>query len=184
MGQSTKEKLFQSFKGLVEENSLGKITISDITGRVGVNRHTFYYHFKDERDLMEWGITQSLEKMKNECSKNGKWIDSMDAVLEKAEKERKFILALFHSHLKSNFCNIVTGWSFNLFDSIIREKAEGVPIKEHDLQFIVGLLSYGLTGIVVDWLQDGMMISHRILCEQVTTLVGDSFQGAIQKFVK
>lgn len=46
MAQSTKEKLFQSFKSLVEEKPLGKITISDITERVGVNRHTFYYHFK------------------------------------------------------------------------------------------------------------------------------------------
>lgn len=184
MAQSTKEKLFQSFKGLVEEKTLGKITISDITDRVGVNRHTFYYHFKDERDLMEWGITQCLERIRKEYSNTGKWIDSMDSVLEKAEKEKKFILALFHSHLKSNFCSIVTGWSFNLFDGIIREKAEGVAIKEQDLQFIIGLLTYGLSGIVIDWLDDGMMVSHKRLCEQVNTLVGDSFQGAINKFVK
>ena len=184
MGQSTKERLFQSFKSLVEEKPLGKITISDITERVGVNRHTFYYHFKDERDLMEWGIKECLERTRVEAIKGGMWIDSMDMVLEKAEMERKFILTLFHSHLKEEFCNIICGWSFSIFDKIIREKSKGQAIKEQDVQFIIKILTYGLTGIVVDWLEGGMMESHKKLCEQVRTLIGDSFEGAIQKFVK
>ena len=184
MAQSTKEKLFQSFKSLVEEKPLGKITISDITERVGVNRHTFYYHFKDERDLMEWGIKQCLERTRIEAVKGGMWIDSMDMVLEKTEMERKFILTLFHSHLKEEFCSIICGWSFSIFDRIIREKSKGQPIKEQDLQFVIKILTYGLTGIVVDWLEGGMMESHKKLCEQVRVFIGDSFEGAIQKFVK
>ena len=184
MAQSTKEKLFQSFKGLVEEKPLGKITISDITERVGVNRHTFYYHFKDERDLMGWGIKQCLERILVEASNGGMWIDSMDMVLEKAEHERKFILTLFHSHLKEEFCSIICGWSFSIFDRIVREKAKGQNIKEQDMQYIIKILTYGLSGVVMDWLGGGMMESHKKLCDQTRVLVGDSFESAIQKFVK
>ena len=184
MAQSTKERLFQSFKSLVEEKPLGKITISDITERVGVNRHTFYYHFKDERDLMSWGISQCLERTRAEAAKSGMWIDSMDMVLEKAEEERKFILTLFHSHLKDDFCNIVNGWSFSIFDRIVREKAKGQNIKEQDLQFVIKILTYGLTGVVVDWLEGGMMESPKKLCEQVKTLIGEKFEGALRMFIK
>ena len=107
MAQATKERLFRSFKSLVEENHINKITISNITERVGVNRHTFYYHFRDEKDLMVWGITQNLDKAKADAIKEGNWIDSLDKILMKAEEERKFLLALFHSHLKEGFCEII-----------------------------------------------------------------------------
>ena len=86
--------------------------------------------------------------------------------------------------MKEEFCNIICGWSFSIFDKIIREKSKGQAIKEQDVQFVIKILTYGLTGIVVDWLEGGMMESHRKLCEQVRTLIGDSFEGAIQKFVK
>ena len=184
MAQSTKEKLFQSFKSLVEEKPLGKITISDITERVGVNRHTFYYHFKDERDLMAWGIRQYLDRAREEALKCGMWIDSMDMTLEKTERERSFILALFHSHLKEQFCNIICDWSIDIFNRIVREKAKGQQIKEQDLQYIVKILTYGLAGIVMDWLEGGMMESHTKLCEQTRLLIGDQFEGVIQKFIK
>ena len=86
--------------------------------------------------------------------------------------------------MKEEFCNIICGWSFSIFDRIIREKSKGQPIKEQDLQFVIKILTYGLTGIVVDWLEGGMMESHKKLCEQVRVFIGDSFEGAIQKFVK
>ena len=184
MAQATKERLFRSFKTLVEENPINKITISNITERVGVNRHTFYYHFRDEKDLMVWGITQNLDKAKADAVKEGNWIDSLDKLLMKAEEERKFLLALFHSHLKEGFCEIIQTWSLSIFDRIIRENSQGMNIREQDLQFVIKLLTYGLSGIVMDWLAGGMMDSHRKICEQVRTLIGDSFQGVLKQFAR
>ena len=44
---------------------LSKITITNITKDCGVNRQTFYYHFKDVYDLLEWiymnEVIQSME---------------------------------------------------------------------------------------------------------------------------
>lgn len=50
-GNLTREAIKKAFIGLLEEKSLNKITIEDITSRVGINRQTFYYHFKDILDL-------------------------------------------------------------------------------------------------------------------------------------
>ena len=33
---------------------LSKITVTDITEDCGISRMTFYYHFKDIYDLVEW----------------------------------------------------------------------------------------------------------------------------------
>ena len=184
MSQSTKEKLFYSFKDLTMEKPLSKITISNITERVGVNRHTFYYHFKDEKDLMEWGVKRSLEKAMTEASRSGAWIDSLEPVLDMAEKERTFILTIYHSQLKSSIRKVIYGWSLSIFDNIIRNNASGMNIKEQDLQFFVKIITYGVSGIFFDWLEGGMMENRRLLCEQIRCLTGSSFEGELQKFVK
>ena len=52
MSQVTKRALEASLKNLLLQKPLSKITISDITEDCGINRMTFYYHFKDIYDLV------------------------------------------------------------------------------------------------------------------------------------
>ena len=48
VSQTTKRALEASLKKLLLQKPLNKITINDITEDCGVNRMTFYYHFKDK----------------------------------------------------------------------------------------------------------------------------------------
>ena len=54
MSQITKRAMVASLKNLLLKKPLNKITISDITEECGVNRMTFYYHFQDVFELIEW----------------------------------------------------------------------------------------------------------------------------------
>ena len=56
VSQTTKRALEASLKKLLLQKPLNKITINDITEDCGVNRMTFYYHFKDIYDLVDWII--------------------------------------------------------------------------------------------------------------------------------
>lgn len=50
----TKRALAASLKELMEEKPLEKISISEICGRCGMHRKSFYYHFMDKYDLVNW----------------------------------------------------------------------------------------------------------------------------------
>lgn len=54
MLDTTKRALETSLKNLLLKKPVNKITINDITEDCSVNRATFYYHFKDIYDLIEW----------------------------------------------------------------------------------------------------------------------------------
>ena len=63
MSQMTKRALVASLKDLLAEKPLDKITVTDLTEHCGVNRMTFYYHFKDIYDLVEWAaVTPSSSR--------------------------------------------------------------------------------------------------------------------------
>ena len=50
----TKNALAASVKNLMKEKSFQKISVSDICKECGMNRKSFYYHFKDKYDLVNW----------------------------------------------------------------------------------------------------------------------------------
>lgn len=62
MSQVTKRALEASLKNLLLKKPLNKITINDITEDCGINRMTFYYHFQDIYDLVEWACLEDAKK--------------------------------------------------------------------------------------------------------------------------
>ena len=60
----TKRLLAQSLQEIMATTPLEKISVNDIVDHAGVGRNTFYYHFEDKYDLVNWyfqnGITSFL----------------------------------------------------------------------------------------------------------------------------
>lgn len=50
----TKKALSSALKQLMEEKPFEKINIGDICERCEMNRKSFYYHFRDKYDLVNW----------------------------------------------------------------------------------------------------------------------------------
>ncbi len=53
-GGTTKLALAGAMKALMSEQPFQKITVGDICERCGMNRKSFYYHFLDKYDLVNW----------------------------------------------------------------------------------------------------------------------------------
>ena len=66
MSGFTKEIIARTFTELLEEKSMAKITVKDIVERCGVNRNTFYYHFRDIPDVVEF-ILKRADRMRLEA---------------------------------------------------------------------------------------------------------------------
>lgn len=50
----TKRALAQALKQLMSQQPLEKISVGEICALCEMNRKSFYYHFKDKYDLVEW----------------------------------------------------------------------------------------------------------------------------------
>ena len=59
---STKSALADAMKKLMVCKSFAKISISDLCEECGLNRKSFYYHFKDIYDLLEWIFANEVVK--------------------------------------------------------------------------------------------------------------------------
>lgn len=63
--QNTKKMLANTLISLIKKKSLSKITISEIVKECQINRKTFYYHFEDIYELLEWHLEQEINSIIN-----------------------------------------------------------------------------------------------------------------------
>lgn len=59
----TKKLLAQSFAQLAREKQIDDITVNDIVELCGISRTTFYRHFADKYELMNWIFDQYIESL-------------------------------------------------------------------------------------------------------------------------
>ncbi len=50
----TKRALAQALKELLQTQNFDKISVGNICEKCGMNRKSFYYHFKDKYELVNW----------------------------------------------------------------------------------------------------------------------------------
>ena len=50
----TKRALSQALKELIKTRPIEKISVGNICDACGLNRKSFYYHFQDKYDLINW----------------------------------------------------------------------------------------------------------------------------------
>lgn len=89
MCDATKRKIADCVKKLMRHKEISRITIQDIMDETHMSRQSFYYHFKDIYDVLEW---IGLNDFKNQLV--GEDYDSMEAwgcdLMKVLKEERSF----------------------------------------------------------------------------------------------
>ena len=90
----TKNSLASSMKKLMAEKSFAKISITDICDGCGMNRKSFYYHFKDKYDLMNWIFYSDFIILIGTTKCESGW-DLVEAVCKMFYNDQKFYRSAF-----------------------------------------------------------------------------------------
>ena len=62
----TKKLLVEAFQEVSREKKMSQITVKDITERATVNRATFYAHFTDKYDILDYTLSVTILKDLND----------------------------------------------------------------------------------------------------------------------
>ena len=85
--------LAESFKELAKKHPIEKITIKEITDLAGVIRPTFYNHFQDKYELLEWIITTDLLDPIEPLIQNGMISEGLVLLFTNIEKDSEFLFS-------------------------------------------------------------------------------------------
>ncbi len=132
MSNITKKALEASLKKLMMKKPLDKITIRDITDDCGISRMTFYYHFQDIYDLIEWicleDATAALQGKKT-CAT---WNEGLEQIFEAVLDNKTFILNAYRCISREQMENFLFKMTYGLIRGVVDEKSAGTALGEEE----------------------------------------------------
>lgn len=182
MSQITKYALENSLKNLLLQKPLDKITISDITDDCGISRMTFYYHFKDIYDLVEWSCFEGARKVLQENKTYETWQQGYLQIFEEVKKNKPFIMNVYKCVHREQVEKYLQPLVNNLVLNVINEEAQNTNVTEDDKLFISQIYSYILMGLMLDWIKDDMEPDPEEIIDRLATLIKDTIPEALKRF--
>lgn len=182
MSQVTKRALEQSLKNLLLKKPLTKITVGDITDDCGINRMTFYYHFKDIYDLVEWSCLEDAKRALDEKKTYDTWQQVLLQIFKAVQENKPFILNVYRCVHREQVEKYLQPLVDQLLLNVINEEAAGITVRDEDKQFIAQVYSYMFIGLMLDWIKDDMREDPQQIVEKLSKLIKGSVSVALSRF--
>ena len=182
MSQTTKRALAASLKNLLKEKPLNKITVVDITEDCEVNRQTFYYHFQDIYDLIEWIYMSEAMKVIGDKKTYDTWQEGFLHIFEYVENNKAFVLNTYHSLNREHLDQFLYQETFRLLRDVVEEQAVSMSVREEDKDFIANFYKYGFVGLVLEWIGSGMREDSSSIITHLEIMIHGDIHKALENF--
>ena len=129
----TKRVIADTMKKLMDEKPLAKISVSDIVEHCGINRNSFYYHFKDKYDLINWifytEITQTLNRENILAASS--WV-LIEDILNFLYQNKSF----YRNALSVSGQNSFSEYFMELLKILVKARTSGIFEDDEDKEFV------------------------------------------------
>ena len=114
MSDLSKKAMERSLKKLLCTKTLDKITIQELTDDCGISRMTFYYHFKDIYDLVEWSFEHDLRALLDGRPTYETWQEDYLQVFREVYRDRDILYNIYRSSGRDEIDKFLTGRTYDL----------------------------------------------------------------------
>lgn len=182
MSQVTKRAIEQSLKNLLLKKPLTKITINDIAEDCGINRMTFYYHFKDIYDLVEWVCLEDAKRALENKKSYDTWQQGLLQIFEVVRENKPFVMNVYRCVHQEQVEKYLKPQVDHLVLEIINEEIGSMTVREEDQEFIARLYSYVFIGVMLDWIKGDMESDPKQIVDRLGILMKGSIGNALARF--
>ncbi|MBR3789044.1 MAG: TetR/AcrR family transcriptional regulator [Clostridia bacterium] len=181
----TKKLLRDSLFSLLQKKSINEITVTELTEVADINRATFYFYYTDIFDMLDQIQNEAYELFEDvlqgadECAATPeafvKYVENILVFCKQNTAIARFVITREYTNNK-------------VLTKIKKLLAKNVPVakeqyaQEDPRRFILNFALNSLTGTVVDWMDDGMVIPPDVMAEFIAEMYINGSLFAKNKF--
>ena len=181
MPNFTKRAIKESFWKLLNRQPLSQISVRAIVEDCGINRNSFYYHFRDIPSLIEEIIREAADDL----IKKYPSIASVDEAVEAA-----FRFTVDNKVAIRHICNSVNR---DIYEQYLMRMCEYVVttyyqtvygqerVNEQDRDTIILFIKCEIFGLSIDWINSGMTDDAVVKLKQILTLCNGMIEELMEK---
>lgn len=182
MANGTKEALAAALKQMMMVKPIGKITVKDLVEICGVNRQTFYYHFDDVYDLLEWVFEEDANRVLPHQVVYEHWREDVMIFMKYLEENSSFTLNVYNSNSRVYMLRYLRDKMAECIRSFAIIVSENYNIKRQDFEFVVEFYANVAIGFISQWLDMGMQLPKEITTERILRVMDNSVENILERF--
>ena len=166
---SAREAIKAAALRLLEERPLREITVKDIVQECGVNRNTFYYHFRDIPALLEELITDQADRIIAAQGPALSLADCLETAARFALDHRQAVLHINQSAHRDLFELCLMDVCRRVVEDYASAAIGSLSIRPEDREILIRFYQCECFGQIMAWLNGGMRydlaVQFRRLCQ-------------------
>jgi len=172
----TRHLLLDAFVALVNKKDFMSISVKDITEYAQVNRATFYAHFLDKYDILEYMVIDTfmnlishrinVEVILNEETLRNLILfvcEYVEAVSNSCKRNYSTILSLMEEKVKLKLCDVIY--------TILKKENAANHKKDEKSGLMATMISSSIYAAASKWNSDGRVITVEALTEGVMNFI-------------
>lgn len=163
-------ELSKVLKEVAKTQPLSSITVSALTKRCGLSRGTFYYHFIDIYDLINWTFETDIAiPLKIHICEHslGGWSGITKFCLEKMYADKEFYTQAVRMDVQNNLREYMLQRNQESWELLIKKylKETNQQYDPDILKFLIQFVSQAIGNMIIDWADKEMKIPVELMCK-------------------
>lgn len=161
--EKTKWSIVDALEHTLEEKSFSKISVADITQYCHIARQTFYNHFLDKYNVIDWVYAQLIKQTTCRIGIDMTWEEATSAKLKVMKSKQKLFAALYNIDTNEG---LQSNEPRKVFDYYVANIAR-ITGKKLDLleSSLMKIYCYGATHLATEWILQGANEPIEVLIE-------------------
>ena len=151
MPVNVKPLIADAFLKLSKEKNIDKITVKDIVDECGISRQSFYYHFQDILEVIEWSAEQAFQKLLERSMET----DDAEAVFQDfitaSDEASAMLRKLLNSQKREQVERLMVRAVRTYLQEMIRQKGPITDIPYEDAETALSFCTYGIVGLLLEY---------------------------------
>lgn len=174
----TKQLIADTLKEMLKTTSLEKIRVNRLCEVCDIDRHTFYYHFKDLDDLVAWTYVRIVEEnIDPESGVLGAENSAQPLIWMK--KDAVFFRKALNNQSQNSLAASIYQYHIELYENIVRIKTQ-MDLLPEEISFAIHYHVFGSLGMTIEWLNNGCPLSPEELNRRLLNRMPEPLQSIVK----
>jgi len=175
----TKLALANSLKQLMIQKSFSEISVSNIADDCGLTRQTFYYHFKDKYDLMNWIYYTETARIMIASHTSEFWTDSLKDLCYYMQQNKTFYKNALNTTGQNSFPEYLREYIRNISIAAI-DRVSDTEAERDKWEFTISFFATAFVAFIVRWSNNGMQDDPALFLSKMRAI----FDGSVHREIE
>ena len=172
MAQITKLWIAEKMRALLKQKPLEKIRVTEICQVAGIERPTFYYHFRDKYDLMAWIFCHSAAETDVVS------VESSAEAMRRMKSDILFYRRAYEDASQNALWKYMHEYFVRRYVALAKEKL-GADVLDAQLAYSIRFYCMGAVGMTQEWVLNDNITSAETVVRMMFASMPENMRAAV-----